>query len=429
MIQPNYTDDLFYISPFKSKVLNFFWLGFSIYTLSYVLSTSGRVSYIACQLVQIIGLLIFLPSMVFLIRLKIKNYYLALMFFLYYAWLIGVVFRGITFDYESLKRMFFDGDYGLLIYLAPLLVLFPANLHFYKKLFDIIIVFGIAFLFYDALFFRDLLDRTPDTQETIEHFAKSLSLPCGFIVLTYWYHSDRRKLIAVGVLVLTLLLSIYKARRGLSLITFSTLLFAYLLYLTSTKRKILVIYLSLVAMVAAGFYMANTYNMGKNNLFSLIKERGEEDTRSGVEVYFYDDMKQNDWIAGKGINGEYFCPDIDEGQLTDYRNIIETGFLQIILKGGIISLALYLLIALPAILIGLLFSKNTLSKAAAIWIFISLIGSYPAITNTFSLNYLMVWISIGICYSTQIRNLSNETLREFFLNPEGFNDEMELQAW
>ena len=80
-------------------------------------------------------------------------------------------------------------------------------------------------------------------------------------------------------------------------------------------------------------------------------------------------MKTPDWIAGRGITGQYFCPDIEEEQFNDYRSVIETGYLNIILKGGFVSLILLLLITIPAIIKGIFYSNNILSKAAGIWIF------------------------------------------------------------
>ena len=162
------------------------------------------------------------------------------------------------------------------------------------------------------------------------------------------------------------------------------------------------------------------YQTNKNGLFSFIIERGDEDTRTGVEIYLYQDLKMTDWIVGRGINGEYYCPDIEKNQLTDYRDYIETGYLQIILKGGIIRLALYLLIAIPAIILGFFYSKNLLSKASAIWIFIAIISLYPASVEKFYLQYLLVWISIGICYSKKLRYLPDNTLSEFFKRPSTF---------
>jgi hypothetical protein len=126
-------------------------------------------------------------------------------------------------------------------------------------------------------------------------------------------------------------------------------------------------------------------------------------------------MNTQDWIIGKGMNGKYFCPGIDVNDRTGYRRIIETDYLNIILKGGIISLGLLILILVPAIIKGLFYSKNLLSKAAAFWIFLWLIDLYPASVNAFSLNNLLVWLSIGICYSKTIRNISESGIKSYFL--------------
>ena len=92
--------------------------------------------------------------------------------------------------------------------------------------------------------------------------------------------------------------------------------------------------------------------------------------------------------------------------------MIETDYLNIILKGGIISLVLLFMIAIPAIIKGLFYSKNILSKAAAFWIILWFMELYPANVNSFSLNHILVWISIGICYSKEIRSHSDSYVSE-----------------
>ena len=150
-------------------------------------------------------------------------------------------------------------------------------------------------------------------------------------------------------------------------------------------------------------------------MFDFLVNRGEEDTRTGVEVYMYADMSSTDWIIGKGINGEYYCPVVDNvNDATGYRAYIETGYLQIILKGGIVSIALLLLILIPAIFKGLFQSRNVLSKAAAIWILLWIIYEYPIIGVAFNMHYILVWIAAGICYSKKIRNMADSTIK-FYL--------------
>ena len=130
----------------------------------------------------------------------------------------------------------------------------------------------------------------------------------------------------------------------------------------------------------------------------------------------YADMSSTDWIIGKGIKGKYYCPiveNVNDAEGAGYRDNIETGYLQIILKGGIISLALLLLMFIPAVYKGLFKSKNVLSKAAAMWVLLWIVYLYPSGGIVFSMNYLLVWVSVGICYSEKIRNLSNNTIKTY----------------
>src|SRR6185503_16354934 len=101
------------------------------------------------------GIILFLLTGAYLSKFKIKNSYLKTIFIIYCLWLFSVVCRGIRFDYASLNEMFFGADYGLFIYFTPLIILFPSNPSFYKKIFDAIVIFGIFFIIYDVLFIRD----------------------------------------------------------------------------------------------------------------------------------------------------------------------------------------------------------------------------------------------------------------------------------
>lgn len=408
-----YLEEVEDFSQKKLITLNIFFLGFIIYTLSYVIKKNPHIPVKIGELLQFIGVVLFIPSAAYLIRYRIKNNYLKVMFGIYLIWSISIIFRGIHLNYDSIKTMLVDADFGIFIYGVPLIILFPQKFIFYKKLFKVIVILAISFLLFDILFIKQLLDRSSDTQDVIEYLAKFLSIPCGYILLTYKYHSRNRKLLAFGVMIISLLFALYKARRGLSLICGSILIFSYLLYLVNTRRVVMTIYLSVLLVLGGVYYESSIYNINNNKLFSFIAKRGEEDTRTPVELYFYSDLKTNDWILGRGINGEYYCPNIDENQLTDYRSYIETGYLEIILKGGIIFLGLYLLILIPALFLGLFYSKNILSKAAAIWIIISLMALYPSTVNTFTLNFLLVWISAGICYSSELRNLSDKQIKTF----------------
>jgi hypothetical protein len=204
---------------------------------------------------------------------------------------------------------------------------------------------------------------------------------------------------------------IFKARRGAIFMCATSLASGIMIYFIYSRNKAMMIVMSLLFVSITSIYFAGN-NMP--SVFNFLMERGDEDTRSGVEDYLAADMSDNDWIFGKGYNGKYFCPGV--GDVTDttgmgYRDIIETGYLQIVLTGGYITLGLLILILFPAIYLGLFRSKNVLSKSAAIWIFLWVIYEYPTVGVAFTMHYILVWISVGICYSKVIRMMPDSTIK------------------
>ena len=401
------------------KRLDHFWFGIVIYMAAFVLSTTTVVNYIVCQGFQILGLIFILSAAIRLVKWEFDNSYLKIIYSLYCLWLFFVIVRGFVFDIESLKSMLFDADFGLLPYFAPIILLFPKGLKYYKNIFNVILFLGVLFLLYDILFYNNLMNLDYDdnnTKFTFEFFTKYLSIPCGFILLTFNYHSNRRKVFALLVILVSVTFSIIRARRALLFMSLSPLIAAYALYFLIDKKKIFNFFLAFVFGLMLLNIGLDVYNKNPNGVFNLLTERIDQDTRSGVEDCFYKDMNTNDWIIGKGMNGKYFCPGVDVDDRTGYRRIIETDYLNIILKGGIISLGLLILILVPAIIKGLFYSKNLLSKAAGFWIFLWLVDLYPANVYAFSLNHLLVWISIGICYSEKIRNIPESQMKNYFLS-------------
>lgn len=400
-----------------SKRLNLFWLGFIIYTAIFTIGAALTRTYSINPVLQLIGFCLMLATAAYLIQFRLEDNYLKVVFFLFFIWLLCIILRGSRYDSPYLQFLLFNGDFGVLPYFVPLILLFPRDLLFYKKFFDVITVLGILFIVYDIFFIRVLFnsDRTPNMiyQNSAERFIKCLSFPVGFLLFTFSYHSKKRRLFAICVILINLLIAIYRARRGLIFLTSSTLLIFFVLYFASSRRKVLIVFLSII-FAFVGFRFVSTYSQGEDSIFNFLSERADEDTRNPVEQCFYSDLKTRDWIVGKGLNGDYFCPIIDEDDVTGYRDAIETDYLNIILKGGLVSLGLLTLVLVPAIFLGLLYSRNLLSKAAALWIALWIVSLYPSNVTTFSLNYFLVWICVGICYSKHIRNMPDEVLKEYF---------------
>ncbi len=400
----------------EREFVNLMWIGFLLYTLSYTLSTTTYVNYIICQVVQIVGLLLFIPSFFILLKFRLRNTYLQVSFFLYMFWITIIVIRDFPSNYDQIKFMIFDGWFGGILYLSPVFILLPLKFFYLKKIFQAIFILAIAYLFYDAFFITDLLSQGANltSLNIVEYFSKTLAVPAFFLLMTYGYHSNRRKFFLIIILLVTIFFALVRARRGLLLMCGLAAIFSYLLFLSQTRNKF---FLVLLTIICAGIFFVfelEFYASHKNGIFNHITARGLEDTRSTVEVCFYQDLSFKDWIIGKGMRGEYFCPGIDPDNVTGYRGTIETDYLQIILKGGIISLLLFLLITIPAIFKGLFYSNNLLSKAAGMWILWVLINMYPSTIHTFTMQFILLWISVGICYSKAFRQIPEQVLMDYF---------------
>ena len=393
-----------------SKTLNQFWLGFIIYSVTYTLMISDNENSKITTYLQLLGAIIFVIPAIRLIRLKIEDKYLKFIYIIYCGWLFLIVARGFEFQRKFFLDIFSDATGGLFLYMVPLIILFPQNLIYLKKVITVIMLLSVVYILCDIVFIKSLF--TSDIEKghiTLEFFSKFLGFPCGFILLTYVYHTGKQGLWALFVIILTFIFAIIRARRGLIFMSGSILLFSYLFYYYTNRGNFINRYLPVIGIFFIRLIGANVYDEKNAGILSLITERLNEDTRTDVEEYFYLDMNKKDWAIGRGINGLYYCP---SGPVEDdYRGVIETNYLQIILKGGLISLVLLLLIVIPAIFKGFFYSKNILSKAAAAWILLWLMALYPQTVATFSLSYLLVWISIGICYSKKIRNMPEEAVK------------------
>jgi hypothetical protein len=421
----NITETHYSISKRQKKSLNIFWIGFLIYTIFETLSATENI-YISPEIypgAQLLGLIIMFTGAVNLIKFKFDNKYLQLIFVIYFLYSLTIIFRDFQYDYVYLKKLLLDPLFGALPFIAPLIIFFPRNIGVYKKLFYTLLILGSVYIIFVILFYNVLRDgdRLNLLSQGLVEVFSTLSLPIGFLLLTYLYHNDKQNLLGLGkknifaicVMMLSLYFLIYRARRGSIFMNLTTMASVGMMYFIHTKKKVLIILMSIVLVLASSVFMSN---MKMPAMFNFVLDRGDQDTRSELEEYLNADLSSSDWIFGRGINGKYYFPfneNVNDVTGEGYRDVIETGYLQIILKGGIISLVLLLLILLPAVYLGLFKSKSVLSKAAAVWILLWIIYLKPQIGNTFSMHYLLVWTSVGICYSKNLRNMSDNSIKHY----------------
>jgi len=201
---------------------------------------------------------------------------------------------------------------------------------------------------------------------------------------------------------------IYFARRSgvfMSLMYFIGTFYLYLNQSNGNKKIYKFLFLlSTITVVTITIYMYS------DSTFSLLFNRLYEDTRSGVDeaiIKYINSEKA--WIFGKGIEGAYYQSAFDAPRYTH-----ETGYLYLILKGGIIYLFLYVILLLHSAYIGFFKTENRLTKALALYVFLHVIFLLPFGLPSFGLEYLFVWVSFAFCESAKWRSMTNQQIK-FYL--------------
>jgi len=387
------------------------WVSISIYSISYLLLSIEQINGKLCILGMSLGIIGIIFSVIKLIQFKIANKYLRFIFILYMGRQLYITLWGLSnFNYLQLMRFIKDPDL-FFAYLVPLILLIPANIFFIRKMIDFFTYLGISLFLFFPLFASEILYTNMNLSELT---LWTLGTGCGFIVLTWSYHTKKRKILAFSVVLFSLFIATVMARRNIMLTFGNYIVFSILIILFSSKLsiklKISIIFLVLVSSFA-GYYIFNTY---QDIFFNKITDRIEDNTREGLYDIFMDDMSTNDLIFGKGFSGTYYAPGIEED--IDNRDVVECGYLQTILNGGIINLSLFLLITIPAVYLGFFKSNNILSRSAGAIVLLWLIDMFPWGMASLNIRYVLLWICIGICYSKEIRYLSEKALQNSLIN-------------
>ncbi|NDW10595.1 hypothetical protein [Dysgonomonas sp. 520] len=394
-----------------SKYFHWFWWGLLFYSAITIASTFFKIDSFTENSVKLVGTLIMFYSSFHAIRIKFEDKTFKVLFWLYIIWQLVVVARGFAFDYEIFILMYVDDGYFFYVVIPFIIFMFADNLANYKYLIDFLFKLGYIFLFLITLTIFDILSVRG--HNFFDNMVVTLSIPVGFLILSYFYLDDKQKKIAALIFIVSILASFIYARRNLAF-SFAGFLglaiFLHFIYYSqkTDKKLIFVILLALVA--GFGFLV---YDMAKETMFSGFEKRLTVNTREEVTIMYFQDMEPQDWVIGKGMNGTYYAPGID-GDNSEYRHSIETGFLTVILKGGIVSLALFWSICFYAIYAGYFKTKNGFTKGAALLVFFWLLEMYPSGQLALNIRYIMVWVCIGICVSPKLRAISDSELKNYF---------------
>ena len=390
------------------RVENYALLLISIYLMASFLS--HHMPMALCNGIRVITAILFIVLLIKNLKGNPISGFTGFLYSILVLWTLVLVVRFIFEDIESFKGVSLNQKLGntflsdnFLPYLLPLLLLCLGNnrdvdFRYFintSKQFGKLFIILLPFAFYSMLTYKFDLSIILGEGGYDEFVSKStfgiISLLPAFVLIYFKkYLTKKEWWIFTATLIGALLIGLYMARRGRSAMYLLYFVTCWILYLKHSKdsSKMSMIFAAMfVVLICLALFMNN-----QDSFFAILTERGLEDSRSVVEQNMIADMRGWDWIVGRGLFGQYY-----DSMFGYNRADIETGYLALILKGGIIYLACFVGVLLSSAYKGLFKSNNMFVKAFAIIMIMAVIDLYPFGWPKFNFHYFTVWIGVYIC--------------------------------
>lgn len=241
----------------------------------------------------------------------------------------------------------------------------------------------------------------------ITHSTRGISYVSPVVLMMYMkkYLKPSHWKCYIGIHIAAILLTSFMARRGDTAISILYLIFVWLVYFMYDRyiSKIKAIFIA-VLVILCGYALFTNLS---DSFFAIMLERGTVDSRSGVEDAFFADMTSTfDWIFGRGWFGVYF-----DRMFRQYRAGVETGWLSLILRGGLIYLVSYVSVLLLSFINGFFRSKNIFCKSLAVLCLMQIVSLYPYGWPAFNFFHLTIWIGVWVCNNRRYREMNDELVK------------------
>lgn len=137
-----------------------------------------------------------------------------------------------------------------------------------------------------------------------------------------------------------------------------------------------------------------------------------QDTRTFLYVEVIESAIYNDyWIFGRtparGNDSESFGAIEYELTGRDERLANEVGVLNVFTWMGVIGVFLYFVLFFRATYVAVNRSNNIYAKMLGVYVSFRWLFSWVEDVNNFSLNYFMLWLMVGLCFSHSFRSMNN----------------------
>jgi hypothetical protein len=347
-----------------------------------------------------------------LIDYKFEHFYFKYTFLIFIVYEFIIVLRGWTsFSVNYVIDLMSSG-----ITFWPLII--PLFVFFEKKISILAIL--LKYIYYTGIIFLLIIIINPYllTQRLTAETIIIMTISSGFLLINSFFIGNRKVNISFLIILISLFSVIYLGRRSVVVTLSGFIIASYILNIKSKTRPFIFKFFPIIIGILILLFFS--FNNLTSAFTQKMNERLTEDTRSELFAMYFIEM--SDYMTfGKGMNGTYYFP-MPGGMLedglsiteTENRAVIENGYLQLMLTGGIVHIVLFLMILLPAAIIGIFNSSNYFTRACGIFILLRLIDMLIYGLPSLSMSYILVWICVGVCYSSSLRMLSDEFIKNEF---------------
>lgn len=247
-----------------------------------------------------------------------------------------------------------------------------------------------------------------------------LAYPLFFIILTIPLRRSADKILILIISITVIVVSLTN-RAGILRILFSFCIVGvyFIMKKVHINKKLLYALVFIVLMIPlASLYLA----IKGQSVFQIILGDDDTpysqlnpyaDTRTFLYYEVFQDLKTNDVLLfGKGFNAGYDSPSFH----TYRREVVEVGFLQILMKTGIVGFILYFSVIVVGIFKSIGHSNNLFLKMLGFLLIGYIIMLFFENQLAYNLLNIIIWLVVGMCYSPVLRGLNDKEIGVLFHN-------------
>lgn len=345
-------------------------------------------------------------------RVDLKGDFMLRIFDLMIIWIFICFFRNVFNVNERIEwREFLTNPYLGLSLFPALFFLVGINIKYFAHINLLLSLYCILSWALSLFFIK---------YSELQYF---LVMPIFYMIVTFNLQKPKYRIITF-IIALNIVILCFTNRAGVMRIIISYLIvfIFYIIYKLKLNKKLISVIIFCILM--APFYFIYLGTTGKN-IFTMVlgdftgeysQDNLTADTRTFLYTEVFRDLKiTKSFVIGKGVNGGYASYSFE----TLKRDVVEVGFLQILIKSGIVGLLIYMSLIISAIFKALNKSKNLFMEFLALLLAVYVLMFFIENILAFNLLNIVIWMIVGMCHSAELRGLNDKEIKELFLNVKG----------